>query len=188
MVESNAVQGELFPELQTEPHQRRAHPALFPHRFLRMRVAYEDLIFMGLALILVLLAGYCLGVERGKRLSPQVHPLTASDNHRAASVEEFPVASSGVAGSEAPKGVSVEAAPAGLFVIQLASYLDQQAAELEARRLKRQGFSAQVIKQGRYFELRAVGYRSKAEAAASLAALRNTYHDGFIKRIESNKT
>ena len=200
MLKFYGMEGDFFPGLQTEPHPRRTHPTLFPHRFLRMRVAYEDLIFLGLALMLVLLAGFCLGVERGKRLTGVGRPLALSDSRRPAPVEEFtaptgalfrgpaPVARVKAVDSETRKVASVGAVPSGPFAIQLASYLDHQAAEAEARRVSRQGFNAQVIKQGRYFELRVVGYRSKGEAAASLAALRKTYHDSFIKKIESNKT
>ena len=61
------MQPELFDNLQA-PQPRRFQSPLFPSRFLRVRIAYEDLIFGGLSLVLVLLAGFCIGVERGKKL------------------------------------------------------------------------------------------------------------------------
>ncbi len=173
------MQPELFHDLQSEPEPRRIHPPLFPHRFLRVRVAYEDLIFSVLSLILILLAGFCLGVERGKHLS--AGPVQAAP----------PVGAPVVAHTEAaprrlavlPRVASAPVEPGGHYVIQLASYADAQAAQAEAARLQRRGFNAQIVKQGKYFELRVAGYGVRAEAMTALATLRKVYHDGFVKRL-----
>ncbi|MCM8811856.1 MAG: SPOR domain-containing protein [Candidatus Omnitrophica bacterium] len=82
--------------------------------------------------------------------------------------------------------VSAAAVPEGPYVIQLASYVGVHSAQAEADRLRRQGFNPRVIKQGKYYELRVVGYRSKMEAMDKLATLRKTYHDGFVKRLSSS--
>ncbi len=170
-------------------------PPLFPHRFIRVRVAYEDLIFSVLSLVLILLAGFCLGVERGKRL---VVPDVPAEERLAVqrqvvlpvqirAVAEVPVKETVSSSTEVPvrvPAVSVSG-PEGPYAIQLASYVTPLAAQAEADRLRRLGFTARVIKQGKYFELRVVGYRSKSEASGSLAMLRKTYHDSFIKRLSS---
>jgi hypothetical protein len=70
-------------------------------------------------------------------------------------------------------------------VIQLASYNGERSAREEAARLSKRGIQAQVIPQGRYFELRAVGFRTRAEAKGALGALSKTYRDAFIKRLSS---
>ena len=69
------------------------------------------------------------------------------------------------------------------YVIQLASFVDSQVAQVEAQRLRRSGFNALVIKQGKYLELRVIGYRSRSDAMSSLLLLRKMYHDGFVKRL-----
>src|SRR3990167_1301843 len=57
-------------------------------RFLVLRVAYEDLLLAAIAAVMVLVVGFCFGVERGKRLvvasvpaasvpAPAVPPLPA---------------------------------------------------------------------------------------------------------------
>ena len=183
------MQPELFQELELQPRSHRFQMPLFPSRFLRLRVAYEDLIFVALILVLLLLAGFCLGVERGKRLA--VVPLAPG---------AVPAVVQGVQGESpvvatAPLAVLSEAQRAPLaaaesssgqqYVIQLASYLDLKAAAAEAQRLGHRGFKAQVVRQGKYYELRVVGYRSREQASVPLAALRRTYRDGFIKRISS---
>ncbi|MBI3317721.1 MAG: SPOR domain-containing protein [Candidatus Omnitrophica bacterium] len=128
-------------------------------------MAAEDLIFASLGLVLVLLGGFCLGVERGKGL---------------------------VAPAESPKPALLAFDPGqGEFAIQLATYGELTAAEEEAKRLRKRGVNAQVIRQGRYFELRVAGYRSRFDAQGLLEDFRKTYRDSFVKRVQtslSNKT
>jgi len=174
----------------------------FPGRFLRLRVAYEDAVFVLLGLVLVVLAGFCFGVERGKHLGPQSETLqtvgvaTARENVPSAvsvRTEELTARSSGPRKAvpvipaavpvAVPEAVSAASSPAGEFAIQLATYVGQGAAQEEVRRLAKKGVRAQVLKQGKYLELRAVGYRSKPEAKTALAELRGLYPDAFLKRV-----
>ncbi|MBI3322786.1 MAG: SPOR domain-containing protein [Candidatus Omnitrophica bacterium] len=192
---------------------------MFPGRFLRVRVAYEDLIFGTLALALVLLGGFCLGVERGKRLGVGVAPLADAGNVGVASAQVARERLEAPRISAAPRKIErkppmvlpreeVAALPvirvstpvvtgsalttsdardqaAGAYVIQLASYNGERSAKEEAGRLSKRGVKAQVIPQGKYFELRAVGFRTRAEAKGALSALTPTYRDAFIKRLSS---
>ncbi len=204
-------QPELFPGEQQQKRPGRFQMPVFAGRFLRVRVAYEDLIFGTLAVALVLLAGFCLGIERGKRLG--VVPLMADAGVGAATAQasqEGPEISAPAASRKAPatrpshpgggalpvirvstpvvSGSAVSKSEAsdlaeGAYVIQLASYNGQLSAREEAARLSKRGVRTQVIPQGRYHELRAVGYRTRAEAKAALATLTKTYRDAFIKRL-----
>lgn len=187
---------------------------MFPGRFLRLRVAYEDLIFGTLALALVLLAGFCLGIERGKRLgtlllpSDQVAGIASAQGSR----ERLEPPMVGIASAQAPvrpaarpaepvlpvirvstpvvSGSAVSKSEAqdlaeGAYAIQLASYNGERSAKEAAARLSKQGIQAQVVSQGRYFELRATGFQTRAEAKAALGGLSKTYRDAFIKRLSS---
>ena len=193
-------QPELFPDSPSESRNKRLQFPLFPGRFLRLRVAYEDLIFCALGLVLVLLAGFCLGVERGRALTRVPESSEPTEQQQTAGVavaasavgrpvpdmpvrEERPVPVVPAAVSPLPSEPTRADVPKGVFVIQLASYVGSQSAEEEARRLNRQGVRTQVIKKGKYVELRAVGYRSWTEAKQSLAMLRKTYPDAFLKRL-----
>ena len=144
-------------------------------------------------MILILLAGFCLGVERGKRLAPnsQVPAVVKPMREAPKSVSQPPPAlpASNVINqaSEVRKPDMSAASPSldskTQYAIQLASYLDVKVAQLESQRLQKLGFNALVVKQKRYFELRVIGYRSRAEAMSSLIVLRKTYQDGFVKRL-----
>jgi len=189
-------QPELFQDLSTEHKPKRFQLPSLAGRFLRVKVAYEDLIFFSLAILLVLLGGFCLGVERGKQL---VRPLAVLQTSGVATAGEGlplekaqgqarPLPKIPVGASPVPSLPVVEAGvPTGLqehppYVIQLATYVREESAQEEARRLAKSGTRAQVVKQGRYFELRAVGYRSRLEAREALSRLKRGYRDAFIKR------
>ncbi len=184
------MQPDLFGDLRAEPHSRGFQPPLFPHRFIRLRVAYEDLIFSVLGLILLLLGGFCFGVERGKQL--EVHPVVAAPQPNvvpppvmaipAPSVKVVVVPTQSVVSRAAAKANSKSGA-GGAYAIQLASYVDAQSARIESDRLRRRGLDPRVVKQGKYFELRLAGYRSRAEAMVLLSQLKKVYHDGFIKHL-----
>ena len=193
------LQPELFPDHPLDQKPKHFRFSNFPGRFLRLRVAYEDAVFTLLGLVLVVLAGFCLGVERGKQLGPQLEAVSMTGF---ATAQSSPVAEpAGVPAAAAPQprkpipvipaAVSPAPAPAvsepaasGGFAIQLATYLGQQAAQEEVRRLAKQGVQAQLLKQGKYLELRAAGYRSKQEAKTALAGLRKKYPDAFLKRVD----
>jgi len=198
-------QPELFKDLQSDQKPKRFQVPHFPGRFLRFRVAYEDAVFTLLGLILVLLAGFCVGVERGKRIepepavlntagvataresapAPEAPPVAPSETVRPAQARRaLPVIPAGV--SPAPVLSSGAVEPKGGFAIQLATYVGQDAAREEVKRLAKKEIRAQVLKQGRYYELRASGYRSRSEAKQALAALRKSYPDAFMKSVSTD--
>lgn len=170
-----------------------------------------------LALVLVVLGGFCLGVERGKSLDPQ--PILVATAGIASAGENSPVSDGAriEAAVHQPRGIPSAAetvpprsqpqrkvlpvipavaptapsatapatavSPEEEFAIQLATYVGQESAQQEVNNLAKMGVRAQVLKQGKYLELRAVGYRSKAEAKEALALLRKKYPDAFLKRV-----
>lgn len=187
-------QPELFqdlPEQKPKPFQL----SNFPGRFLRLRVAYEDAVFAALGLILVVLAGFCLGVERGKRVGPQPQPVgmigIATARESVPASQPVPPTAGRrklppVIPAAVPAAPSTQRPKTEEFAIQLATYGGQSAADEEARRLAQRGVRVQVIRQGRLLELRAAGYRSKPEAKTALGTLRKSYPDAFLKRVSAN--
>ena len=196
------LQPELF-DLPSDQKPKHFQFANFPGRFLRLRVAYEDVVFTLLGLVLVVLAGFCLGIERGKHLGPQLQIVSDAGVATARESVAIPEA----VRAEVPAPVqprrpipvipaAVPMAPwpapdapvpaGGGFAIQLATYTGPEMAQQEVRRLAKKGVGAQVLKQGKYLELRAVGYRSKQEAKSALAGLRKMYPDAFLKRVSTS--
>jgi len=191
------MQRELFQDLDLQD-QRVVRPRtpVFPGRFVRVKVAYEDLIFGGLSLLLLLLAGFCLGVERGRHLADQGIAPGQFLMAEAATDRSLPAVSVSQAVPIPLEALQVSApvsaAPAASsvgkrYAIQLASYAGARSAHREAQRLARKGFQAEVLKQGRYFELRAAGYPDRGKASEALLVLKKWYHDAFIKTVSVNR-
>ena len=200
------LQPELFGDLPPNQKPKHFQFANFPGRFLRLRVAYEDAVFTLLGLVLVVLAGFCLGVERGKQLGPQLQIMSdagVATARESVSVPEvvrvqaqapapvqqrkpIPVIPAAVAVAPQPAADASPVPTGGGFAIQLATYAGPEMAQQEVRRLAKQGVRAQVLKQGKYLELRAVGYRSKQEAKSALAGLRKMYPDAFLKQVSNH--
>lgn len=179
---------ELFEGLPGQPGPKRsAWLGAFPGRFLRLKVAYEDLLFAGLGLVLVMLAGFCLGVERGKQLGLPA-PTMAQVSAGTAAARPLPTVEASVHSPPpaAPSAAAASQRAEGGYGIQLATYAGQASAQEEAQRLARLGISCAVTRHGRYLELRAVGFHTREEAEAALAGLRKTYRDAFIKRLSSS--
>lgn len=199
------LQPELFQDLQSEQKSKQFEFSPFAGRFLRVKVAYEDAVFTVLGALLVILAGFCLGVERGKQLGPQpqiiktVGIATARESTPVAVAAAVPPVRPAVAARKPIPVIRAAAVPVavaapvaetgpkavGDFAIQLATYVGPEAAQQEVRRLAKKGIQSQVLKQGKYLELRAVGYRTKAEAKAAVATLRKMYPDAFLKRVST---
>lgn len=193
------IQPELFENLSPEQKPRPSLWLAFPGRFVQLKVAYEDMVLGSLSVLLVLLAGFCLGVERGKRLNlPEVSEpasvgiATAGEGtipnkvlSGAASAPAKPLPTIPASVPQKLSGSETGSSPdlKGSFSIQLASYVGQESAQVEAERLRRRGITVQVVHQGKYYELRAVGFRSWSEAKASLGSLKKVYPDAFIKRL-----
>ncbi len=181
------MQPELFQELEGAHKQKRFQPPLFPNGFLRIRIAYEDVIFAALSLILILLAGFCIGVEKGKHLLRNSQEIPTAVVPSLKVKEVLPQKIEAVAEESHPVTKNGEN-----YVIQAASFVDNGSAQVERERLVRKGFNAQVISatggsasggKRQYFELRVVGYHSRNEAQLSLTNLKRVYRDSFVKRL-----
>ncbi len=194
------MQSELFVDLQSEK-QKAFHFPTFAGRFLHLKVAYEDIVFGLLGLMLVVLASFCLGVERGKQIdgrSSAAVSVSSPVAARPAVVEQSADLSEGViaaADVQMRRPAPVIPAPAvvpapsaagqkgkNTYAIQLASYAGNQSAQSEVQRLQRKGVQALVVKQNKYFELRAVGFASRIDAEKALLTLKKIYRDAFIKQ------
>ncbi|MBI4227490.1 MAG: hypothetical protein HY600_04335, partial [Candidatus Omnitrophica bacterium] len=69
MTQPNDWQPELFTEFQAPSKPPWwARYWRVPQRFVVMRLAAEDLVLAAIAALMIMVLGFCLGVERGKRL------------------------------------------------------------------------------------------------------------------------
>lgn len=152
-------------------------------RFLVLRVAYEDLLLAAIAAVMVLVVGFCFGVERGKRLVVASVPAasvpapavpTPMTTMPAAVVPPLP--------ARVPLSQPKPAA-GGRYVVQVASFTARDQAEHARTRLSRYGVQASVLTKGKYHVLYAAGFQTYAQATATADRLRSTYRDCFVRKL-----
>ena len=184
-------QGKKPPE-RLPPFHRAPKPIL-------VTTTVEQIILVG---ILVILAGclvFFLGVLRGRSLSREVFrpeppaPVSAPQKPAAAvpsarkaePAKPVPVFQPAQGLSPAVKIEARPAQPANPtkpYTLQLITYKKRDLAENEAGELRRRGFQAFVAPKGEYFLVCSGQYGSKEEAARDLEALRAKYKDCFLRR------
>ena len=149
-----------------------------------------------LALVLYVLI-FSFGVEQGKRY--------ASVEVRAEKAKAAPAAQAETASSvrsiqeaTAPASIPVPAQPllpadittapiAGKYTIQLITFVSRPRAEEEIERLKKKGFEAFIIPQGRFFQVCAERFQSAKEAEKRLTELRTggfAPSDAYIRPLK----
>jgi len=214
MARADDLQPELFREFQ----QAAARPWWarrwrLPQRYLILRVAHEDLILAAIGGLMILVLGFCAGVERGKWMTvvrapsglpvspvPAAEPVVRSPVEpppspvRPPVVQPAPRPSTGtkVAGYPSGGGVPVQwtgraPGPSARYVVQVASFVDRHAAAVAHTRLTQRGLRAAVVPQGRYYVLYAEGFSTHAQATEAAARLRKAYRDCFVRKLTSDR-
>ena len=195
MEQPNDWQPELFQEFQQPPRPPWwARYWRLPHRYLTFRVAYEDLIVATIGGLMVVVLGFCLGVERGKHLVAATTAATESPTPMPAPVAPVPAMPEihVPAPARAPVVPAPTAQPPGrtklAYVVQVASYADRAAAEAARTRLVSQGLRASVATKGKYQVVYAEGFATYAQATEAVGRLRKDYRDCFVRKITVDHT
>lgn len=167
-------------------------------------VTLDRLIFVAIALIMVAITVYAVGIERGRALAKGA-PAPPGSSQEAASKEALApkktiappgavmMAKAQGSQDDAPaRGAAVNkiAAPAKTaqdkdadkpYIIVAATFSKRDAALMEAERLKRNGFNSFVRQSDTYFQACAGAYSSKEGAKSELLRARRLYKDAYIK-------
>ena len=210
MLEHGAQQPELFGEFQqVRPTPWWGRRWRFPQRFVVLRVAYEDLVLAAVGALMVIVLGFCAGVERGRSLvvasAAGETPAAVSTSRSAAplavpavAIPVMPTTPAGLAprpamprpplaqpshSSSATKVAQNTPAPGGRYVVQVASFADRPSAEAAQRRVTQQGVQGTVAAKGRYYVLYASGFSTYAQATAAATQLRSAYQDCFVRKL-----
>jgi len=174
-MESGSQQLELFSGTRNVPEASSGRRDSF---FGHIR-NYEKMILVAIGAIIIAVAAFALGVEKGKRLAmpQQQQPV----------VSRLPVASVPQQAQAAiqPKAVSstVAAVPQQGYTIQLASFKNSGLARKEAEALKKRGFTPFIALKGNYSILCVGNFNSKENAKPLLSEIKKIYPDSFIRRL-----
>ena len=138
------------------------------HR-LYLQISPENAVFAAIVVLMCVIVAFALGVERGKRLTPQ---------SRARRVEK-----------SAPRKKPTPAPPvkAGIYAIQLISDKKEQRAEKEKRDLSGKNIEAFIVPSGEWFQVCAGSYADIESARKALEKFSKEYKGCFIRKKEKEK-
>ena len=162
--------------------------------FFNFIYGHEKIILVVIGFIIIGAVSFCVGVEKGKKLSltrtaspaPQAINPPVSKIIPQADVPETktplpqavqsPVESAVVKKDDAPA--------AGGYTIQVGTYQSRTYAGKEAEALKKKGFSSMILSSKNGYSLVCIGnFRSKEKAKTLLTELKKRYQGCFIRRL-----
>ncbi len=154
--------------------------------------AYEKAILVIIGAMVICIAAFSLGVEKGKKIAYlryQSAPVFKASSAQAPVAPKETVV--GPPAANVTQTAPIVIAPAVIkttgnsqkFTIQIASYQNKTQAKKEAERLKKQVFSAAVMPKGKY-NIVCIGNFSSMDAAKQLRLqLKKQYQDCYIRRL-----
>jgi len=158
-----------------------------PANNLGIKIPFERAIFISIGIIMALVVVYALGVERGKsmklreiaRLARQVKAPVATP----ASPAPLKIASRPATVQVSVKNSEiVQPKPEnGIYTIVVVTFSNQNMAQQEVVRLKKEGFDAYVAPSNSYFQVRIGSYPSKESGQKMLNKVRRVYKDAYFK-------
>lgn len=199
-------QFELFPEARDADILQRPKPRFFSGS---LNLSGENMVILGIGVIVSMVLSFSLGVERGKKVVRSVHsPISETSttlNPAPASSSEsgkktVPVASEGsanepgVQGASAAQegsGVLAEAVPEALeknidkqYTVQVASFKREDQAQRLATSLQKNGYDMTMVVPKGSYSIVCVGKFSKHSEAKSFSRkLKKQYKDLLVRSL-----
>ena len=135
-------------------------------------LSYENVIILSIGLIMLLIAGYCLGVEKGKhRAQFKSEPVKSKPASRPEAEKKMPEAEKKMEAGVAAKN----------YTIQVATFRNTASVKQELARLNKRGYQPFVVNRGEFSELCVGNYQNKDEAYRDLKKLKKTYADSYLR-------
>ncbi|MEE8359658.1 MAG: SPOR domain-containing protein [Candidatus Omnitrophota bacterium] len=200
------MQKELFNEFEAPKKRvkKKDSGSILPKNYILFNVSYEQVVFISIGVIMLMVLVFSLGVERGKGLNPE--QAKASVN--------LPKTTSGIIeGIDKDKKIKEgEAAPpvtlvkkerpiaqrtepkipvladvkkpirSDLFTVQVIAYKSKRSAQKELVKLGKKGYSPFIILGGGYYQICVGEYKSRKEANKALSDLKKSHPGSFLRK------
>lgn len=167
---------------------------------LKVSFGLEKLLFISIALIMVAVIIYALGVERGKSISKKydiyaqpVVPVKISPPERESytrippqTAGKPPVSVSAAADEAVAKIAAIDRGTGEIsYAIVTATFRNKEGAEKLGIQLRKEGFDAHTVESGQYFQVCVGSFRNKngAEVQKQLRRIRQKYKDAYIRML-----
>ena len=161
----------------------------------RINLPLDMLILASVALVLLLILSFSLGVERGKRIA-SVIPIEkesklekVEDIIRDLPVEELGGQKEKVLQITPPPSESVQEAAAEKttdqihYKIQVATFYKENTANKAVKSLQEEGYPASIAKKGKFVVVYVGNFDNKAKAKEILQSLKKKYKDCILRRL-----
>jgi len=195
-----------FRRFKNHPQQR-----FLPH----VRVPVEYMVIISIAVLLLIIVAYAVGVEKGKNITEENFSgvnesflddkpgikdmdteivvldtektvLNATEDNAGQTEKEGSLIIDEV--ENEPNRVTSNADVTPLietaYILQLASFKNENSAEEEITKLKRKGFPAALVKNRSWYQIYTEGYQTIDDAKAAQKELIEDYRDCYIKRVK----
>lgn len=173
------MQRELFEEFEAPKKKRLPSASILPKNYLRFNVSYEQLIFIAIAVIMLMVLVFSLGVEKGRHVV-ESGPV----KERTVIKVETPVVAAAI--SEPAKAPVKAEKPykeiKKLYTVQVIAYRSKKLAQKELVKLTKKGYKPFIIVGGGYYQICVGEYEESKEAKEELAKLKKTYKDSFVRK------
>ena len=177
MKNKNAQQ-ELFKEYGA-PKKRGIQNSILPKSYTLLNISYEQLIFLTIAIIMLMVLVFSLGVERGRSLAEPLLEradttiVEVTKETKEEVTDKVPVKEEGLR--------QLKKLPE-LFTVQVIAYRSKKSAQRELERLGKKGYKPFIIVGGNYYQICVGEYKNEAKAKEELLELRKTYKDSFVRK------
>ena len=179
MTEAAEKQKELFEEFENQSRKLsffKKNKQFLQNRIFVFQFSREKLALLLLGLVVLISVAFCLGVERGKDLRPQVMIAPRAPVEKSAPPE--PQAKPSL---PAQPTVKLPVGKGSVYTIRVATYINKNSAEKAAVKIKQSGFPVYTKASGRSFMICVGDYNDKKQAESALLRLKKTYKDSYIK-------
>lgn len=165
----------------------------------------DTFVLLLVVVVLLFVLAFSLGVERGRKIAShkiedafslettslaEENIAVKQESSQAKIIEdskevvliERPLAAAETASNSISKPVVEQNSKQ--YIIQVATYLKEDIALAEAKKLKTQGQEVSVSKKGNFSVLFSGGFENREEAQKAMQLLRKRYKDCFIRRLK----
>ncbi|MFH1837442.1 MAG: SPOR domain-containing protein [Candidatus Omnitrophota bacterium] len=213
----NKMQTDLFEANGPEGRLRgiRRIKKQYPRqRFLsHIPVPIEQMVIGAITILFLVIVAYAIGVEKGRSSAKEdlyeagaVLPVEEKvteviTEEQGAWSEELPMKDEDVYSKkeeavlleeqneiiEEKIEIDITPLPKSGYILQLASFKNEDSAEKEMTKLKNKGFSGILSKTGSWYQVYIEGYKTIDEAKKSQKELSEEYKDCYIRRVRSSE-
>ena len=200
-MKNDAVQHELFEEFEAPKRKKAAIRGILPKNYMLVNVTYEQLVSAAIAVIMLMVFLFSLGVERGKRMITAERIIQPQRQAEAKKEEPLKNAAldeqAGEAASEAkktqvplqpavvkeiPAGEEKKTASGELYTIQLIAHKSKKSSQEEMTRLEKKGHKPFIIVGGGYFQVCVGEYKDANEAKKDLSEFKKGFKGCFVRK------